>query len=536
MNDNNDGDNDNNNNNNNNSNTLKIIQTTRPLDVYCNETTFEATIVMPKSFVIDPEFNDLSNENGKARAYCTITQVKYRLYPTYRLLAQDHRLCGVTLAQRVTPKSLTGVDDDMSENDDNSDDETVNNSGTHWSLPPTGLVAKSLAKQFNGGQRYLPENSVLILNIRFPVIKSLRTNEDTYATLVCSLGHNRANRYGGGGSASPMTVARPDGAREPMNSGEIEVSEPDHPDEDLQSDSVPPSRSSDKSGNYLKDEPVVDAESRRESQFSKPLPDDEHYMADAFNLSTSIVWPLRKNYHPKADTSLVRAELGIRLPPAPNATSCAAQEPKSGQPLELRLQQGQNQQISLEDRAGNTVSTYTNMTMTGKTRMAGSSGDTRAPSRLSAVSGPPPPPTDSLEGNQAYSGNHLNMLPSPLTVTISTTPTPTRTQRKHVTLYNETLPSATSTTTKTKDIDNDNRKMTIMTGRPKLAIIRGNSGDYSSGSDIANNVTTANQLKKALSQRENNLSLSLLALVSSFLMILLIFAIIIDLNLCRPVT
>lgn len=100
-----------------------------------------------------------------------------RLYPTFSLLAKDHRLCGITT---WTP----------SENDSSSEAYLVQNrpeklrdnlanSAAHNGIEANSEKNSHLKAKIN-------TQSVYLLHVRFPVIKLLRTNEDTYATLICS--------------------------------------------------------------------------------------------------------------------------------------------------------------------------------------------------------------------------------------------------------------------------------------------------------------------------------------------------------------
>lgn len=115
----------------------------------------------------------MAHHEGSHRL-CTIKQVNTRLYPTYSLLARDHRLCGITT---WTPN------------------ENGSSFKPHLEQSKPKLTRDSSAV-YNGIEANSEENirlkakinphSVYLLHVRFPVIKLLRTNEDTYATLICS--------------------------------------------------------------------------------------------------------------------------------------------------------------------------------------------------------------------------------------------------------------------------------------------------------------------------------------------------------------
>jgi len=136
-----------------------------------------AVLVLPKHFVIEPEFNDLpARVNGDKRRVaeqCRLTAVKSRLYPTFELLATNFGLCGVT-------SKLV----DQREGPSESSQEFLENSHRGGKSLDYDLDYETEAEAREEGGRRL----VHLLNIRFPVVKWLRTNEDTYATLVCSPG------------------------------------------------------------------------------------------------------------------------------------------------------------------------------------------------------------------------------------------------------------------------------------------------------------------------------------------------------------
>lgn len=170
-------------------------------DVQCDGLgAFEATIVVPKSFVVPPEFNDLAEDERPelVGSRCTISQVKYRLYPTYRLLVRDYRLCG------VTSNHGGGGDDDGQSNDhrrralkleskhesysssfDRANGGEIREHARDENIWPPKTVNGRHVSSTNEEKTARVER-VFMLNIRFPVIKSLRTEEDTYATLICS--------------------------------------------------------------------------------------------------------------------------------------------------------------------------------------------------------------------------------------------------------------------------------------------------------------------------------------------------------------
>lgn len=108
--------------------------------------------------MIEPEFNDALN-NGSSSKLCTIIPVKYRLYPTYRIFASSYQACGI---------SSSFEEEEWTDENDDLDRSKLGRKGTDFD-PKVGR-----------------KSPLFLLNIRFPVIRSLRTHDDTYATLVCS--------------------------------------------------------------------------------------------------------------------------------------------------------------------------------------------------------------------------------------------------------------------------------------------------------------------------------------------------------------
>ena len=171
-------------------------------DTHCDGSKFEATLVLPKSFVIEPEFNDLmerplvAQESSGSQGACSVKQVKYRLYPTYKVEALDYRLCGVT--QRVrklkqVPELDRGIQINTDDDDDDDDDDEHGEIADENSESKRGRTLMRAASwrhkshyRANQTAARLIDETVFVLNIRFPIIKSLRTDEDTYATLICS--------------------------------------------------------------------------------------------------------------------------------------------------------------------------------------------------------------------------------------------------------------------------------------------------------------------------------------------------------------
>lgn len=126
--------------------------------------------MLPRSFVIKPEFNDLFGDKEKANEVCTIKQIKYRLYPTYQITVQDNRICGVSSSSWLANgSSLIRV-----------------SSYAHPSSLIDGSIQAHNDTILKQGSNLEPRTKSLFLHIRFPVIESIRTNEDTYATLICS--------------------------------------------------------------------------------------------------------------------------------------------------------------------------------------------------------------------------------------------------------------------------------------------------------------------------------------------------------------
>lgn len=142
-----------------------------------------ATVVLPKSFVVAPEFNDLSTSR-LARGFCTIKQVNYRLFPTYRIQANNYELCGVTswfgesssLSPLTTGTSQAGFG-------------LKGRRHRHNYMQNNELQSEVADATRYERPRQSTNNALFMLLLRFPVIKSLRTNEDTYATLICSPGN-----------------------------------------------------------------------------------------------------------------------------------------------------------------------------------------------------------------------------------------------------------------------------------------------------------------------------------------------------------
>lgn len=130
--------------------------------------------------MIEPEFNDLST-SGLARGFCTIKQVNYRLYPTYRIQANNYKFCGVTSWFDESSSSLSAKGAISQAGFEHKRRRHRRNYAQNNELQSEVVDVTKYEKQ-----EQLTDNKLFLLHIRFPVIKSLRTNEDTYATLICS--------------------------------------------------------------------------------------------------------------------------------------------------------------------------------------------------------------------------------------------------------------------------------------------------------------------------------------------------------------
>lgn len=133
----------------------------------CDDKRFSATIVLPRSFVSTPQFNNLIDDSHSL-SFCSITQLKYRLYPTFTLLANPWRNCGA-FELNVTASG----DDKRNEYNDN-----IN------SMSNTDALNKNHDRQQQVTKASY--HKILAITIRFPMIEKLRTIEDKYATLICS--------------------------------------------------------------------------------------------------------------------------------------------------------------------------------------------------------------------------------------------------------------------------------------------------------------------------------------------------------------
>ena len=202
--------------------------------------------MLPKSFVIEPEFNDLAKAK-QVHELCKLIPIPSRLYPTFRLTVLDFQACGVTRGRRqasgaaasrsrVANSNNDNREEEEGEGGDGDDDEKEEREGGYelgrhrhdehdaavglghqqfgaqseraagrgrrkttaakrqrrshlldalagadrWNDDEFGTNSPELMSEPDGDE-------YLLLNIRFPVIKALRTNEDTYATLVCAV-------------------------------------------------------------------------------------------------------------------------------------------------------------------------------------------------------------------------------------------------------------------------------------------------------------------------------------------------------------
>lgn len=104
--------------------------------------------------------------------------MNYRLYPTYKLSARDHRLCGVA---SWTPNNSGFSKADRTLPTPHS----KRNSSTNVSARNNKVASEEQSYMLKT-QSQLDPSTLYLLHVRFPVIKLLRTNEDTYATLICS--------------------------------------------------------------------------------------------------------------------------------------------------------------------------------------------------------------------------------------------------------------------------------------------------------------------------------------------------------------
>lgn len=181
-------------------------------DIRCSANQLEATIVLPTSFVIEPEFNDIVDPKAPP-SLCLITPIKHRLHPTYKIEVRDFKTCGVRSAQ-----VRASLDEDSSDHPgapietllNRLHDKKKHSNGTE-SLLGSRKIRAGLRKYRN--KKHLkraitsPNKSsaslvrVLQVNIRFPVVKSLRTDEDTYATLICELDDADDDDDRGGGNS-----------------------------------------------------------------------------------------------------------------------------------------------------------------------------------------------------------------------------------------------------------------------------------------------------------------------------------------------
>lgn len=287
------------------------------IDVQCdNGNTFEAIIVLPKMFVIQPEFNDLTHDDSLdlIKSHCTINQIKYRLYPTYKILARDYRLCGITSStvrdhkqqqqqRRRRRRRLASHHLKLESNGHDVDD-------NDYASPPSSpsssnnnsfLIERRGRQNMSHADRHVQSDSqsgsdlgrqIFMLNIRFPVIKSLRTEEDTYATLICSPEQQSRSKHvktsNGHSSGSEDNGTTQDSENE---------------DEELASDdSVAHNRGN---NNNLRDETVLGDESRRQLRFmphiTKQATREPLLIQDRFNITTNIVLPVSSKQANKLD-------------------------------------------------------------------------------------------------------------------------------------------------------------------------------------------------------------------------------------------
>lgn len=129
--------------------------------------------------------------------------MNYRLYPTYVIEAKNFQLCGVTSSKQ----------DDLSVEYDRTKvthqvrrrqqaRQPSDFSTESHSVPDVSSNELSIARDEDQIEQ------VYLLNVRFPVIKSLRTNEDTYATLMCSPDTQPRRNYDKQQQRSDMEVSR----------------------------------------------------------------------------------------------------------------------------------------------------------------------------------------------------------------------------------------------------------------------------------------------------------------------------------------
>lgn len=156
--------------------------------------------MLPKSFVIDPEFNDIADPEATP-SRCLIIPIKHRLHPTYRIQVKDFRSCGVRstqvredLGEDTTDDQSAPIGKPLSKLQDSNKQKTSIESllGLTRRHNATSGLRKYRNKKYLKRAIKSPSSSsslrrILQVNIRFPVVRSLRTDEDTYATLICEL-------------------------------------------------------------------------------------------------------------------------------------------------------------------------------------------------------------------------------------------------------------------------------------------------------------------------------------------------------------
>lgn len=150
--------------------------------------------------MIEPEFNDIV-DSKLSPSLCLIIPIKHRLHPTYRIYVKDLRACGVRFKQvrtnldEDTPRLQgTALGDLITRRIDPKKPKNGLDSllGSNRMRNETGGMRKYRNKKYfkraiKPASASSSLRGVLQVNIRFPVVKSLRTDEDTYATLICEL-------------------------------------------------------------------------------------------------------------------------------------------------------------------------------------------------------------------------------------------------------------------------------------------------------------------------------------------------------------